>query len=433
MAKLIRSNYASQKQYAHYYSFKEFSHGMWNVDFENQNISDFGYLYYVKNGNKNLVGSCIYEFDYYSFYNDGSSSSQYLCDDRGNQYVFNNGATYKSYNNSGSYRSIDSEKLIHANNLNTLSLNPTSNTIYNNHGNWYSHNITSSIGGGFNITYYPSSHDNIYVYLTNGPLKTSYFTLYDMTDINALAGNATGNPSGALYSNILHAYDMGDCYSYLNNDGSINISIIFNNIGKNSISNEYSIFYGTKTWIYIYSSAGNFRRKKALVQKYNDAYPTTPYEVTYTFDHNDDNIGYNIIGFPLFEWRSTSGAKGYLVNYYNILISDYDVSRAMVTINFDDMSMAVSINGNTCNSGDSYYYSIGTTLNFGVTICDEYVDGYWFIGWYVNGEEISSQQHGDIPEFSLLINNNMTYNVVVDFTVTSAPHPNPNPNPDLWG
>ncbi len=105
----------------------------------------------------------------------------------------------------------------------------------------------------------------------------------------------------------------------------------------------------------------------------------------------------------------------------------------MVTINFDDMSIAVSINGNICNSGDIYYYTVGTTLNFGVTIGDEYVNGYWFIDWYVNGEEISSQQHGDIPEFSLLINNNMTYNVDVGFTVTSAPHPNPNPNPDLWG
>lgn len=423
MAKLLRSNYGGQEHYAHYYNFKEFSHGMWNINWPNQNPNDFGYIYYIQNGSKNLVGTCIYEFDYYSFYNDGASSCKYLGDDRGNQYVFNNSATYKSYNNSGSYRSIDSEKLIHGNNLNTLSLNPTSNTIYNNRGNWYAHNITSSIGGGFNITYYPSSHDNIYVYLTNGPLKTNYFTLYDMTDTDALAGNATGNPSGALYSNILHAYDMGDCYSYLNNDGSIAISIIFNNIGKNSISNEYSIFYGTKTWIYIYSSAGNFRRKKALVQKYNDDYPTTPYEAIYTFDHNDDNIGYNIIGFPLFEWRST-GSKGYLVNYYNILISGYDVSQAMVTINFDDLGMTVSINGNMCNSGDIYYYTLGTTLNFVATLNGDYTGVHVYVYWSVNGEELTDS-NALTTSFSLLVNNNMTYNVTVGLTTSSIEHPRP--------
>ena len=430
MAQLLRIN-GSAGYYAHYYNFRDFSHGMWSNPVENQNPNDFGYIYYFQNGNRYLVGTCIYEFDYYCFYNEGSSSSKYLCDDRGNQYVFNNSATYKSYNNSGSYRSIDSEKLIHTNNLNTLSLNPTSNTIYNNHGNWYSHNITSSIGGGFNITYYPSSNDNIYVYLTNGPLKTNFFTLYDMTNPDVLCGNATGRPSGALYNNILHAYDMGDCYNYRDNsDGSVNISIIFNNIGKNSISNEYSIFYGTKTWIYIYSSAGNFQRKKALVQKYNDDYPTTPYEKVYTLDHYDDNIGYEVIGFPLFEWRSTSGAKGYLVNYYNILISDYDVSRAMVTINFDDLGMTVSINGNMCNSGDIYYYTVGTTLNFVATVNDEFSGGLLYVDWIINGEKLT-ESNEVTSTFSLLVNNNMTYNVAVGLTVTSVPHPNP--NPDLWG
>lgn len=429
MAQLLRIT-GSAKYYAHYYNFREFSHGMWSTTVENQNPNDFGYIYYVQNGSKNLVGTCIYEFDYYCFYNDGGSSSKYLCDDRGNQYTFGTGATYKSYNNSGSYRSIDSEKLIHGNNLNTLSLNPTSNTIYNNRGNWYAHNITSSIGGGFNITYYPSSHDNVYVYLTNGPLKTSYFTLYDMTNPDVLAGNATGNISGALYSNILHAYDMGDCYSYLNNDGSINISIIFNNIGKNSTSNEYSIFYGTKTWIYIYSSTGNFRRKKALVQKYNDDYPTTPYEVIYTFDHNDDNIGYNIIGFPLFEWRSTTGAKGYLINYYNILISDYDVSRAMVTINFDEVTSNywdISLNGNICNSGDIYYYTLGTTLNFVATQRGEGASNKgWTNYWAVNGEQLTIN-NTLTTTLSLSINNNMTYNVttIFNYTETVKPHPNP--------
>lgn len=425
----------SSEKCIHYYECKFFQHGMWGIDFENQNLKDFGYIYYIQNGSKNLVGSCIYEFDYYSIYNGNISTLEYLCDERGNQYVFNNTtATHPSYNKCGSYRSIDSEKLIH--NYNVLRLNPTSNTIYNNRGNWYGHNITSSIGGGINITYTPSvsGNDNIYVYLTNGNIGTSYFELYSMTDPNDLIGNGNGTKSPALYSNILHAYVIGDSYDYISNDGSVNISIIFNNIAKNPTSNKYSIFYGVNTWVYIYSPAGSFRNKKALVQKYNDDYPTTPYEKVYTLDHYDNNVGYSIIGFPLFEWRST-GSAGYLVNYYNILISNYDVSRAMVTINFDDMFIAVSINGNICNSGDIYYYTVGTTLNFGVTIGDEYVNGYWFIDWYVNGEVISSQQHGDIPEFSLLINNNMTYNVGVGFTVTSAPHPNPNPNPnpDLWG
>lgn len=423
----------SSEKCIHYYECKFFQHGMWGIDFENQNLKDFGYIYYIQNGSKNLVGSCIYEFDYYSIYNGNISTLEYLCDERGNQYVFNKTtATHPSYNKCGSYRSIDSEKLIHNYNFLNLSLNPTSNTIYNNRGNWYGHNITSSIGGGINITYTPSvssGNDDIYVYLTNGNIPTSYFELYGMTDPNDLSGNGQ-----ALYSNILHAYVIGDSYDYLSKDRSANISIIFNNIAKNPTSNKYSIFYGVNTWVYIYSPAGSFRNKKALVQKYNDDYPTTPYEKVYTLDHYDDNVGYSIIGFPLFEWRST-GSGGYLVNYYNILISDYDVSKAMVTINFDDLGMTVSINGNMCNSGDIYYYTLGTTLNFGVTIGDEYVDGYWFIDWYVNGEKISSQQHGDIPEFSLLINNNMTYNVGVGFSVTSAPHPhpNPNPNPDLWG
>lgn len=419
----------SSEKCIHYYERKFFQHGMWGIDFENQNLKDFGYIYYIQNGSKNLVGSCIYEFDYYSIYNGNISTLEYLCDARGNQYVFNKTtATHPSYNKCGSYRSIDSEKLIHNNNFLNLNLNPTSDPIYNNRGNWYGHNITSSIGGGINITYTPSvssGTDDIYVYLTNGNIPTSYFELYSGTDPDELSGNGQ-----ALYSNILHAYVIGDSYDYLSKDRSANISIIFNNIAKNPTSNKYSIFYGVNTWVYIYSPAGSFRNKKALVQKYNDDYQTRPYEKVYTLDHYDNNVGYSIIGFPMFEWRNT-GSGGYLVNYYNILISNYDVSQAMVTINFADLSMTVSINGNMCNSGDIYYYTLGTTLNFGVTIGDEYVDGYWFIDWYVNGEVISSQQHGDIPEFSLLINNNMTYNVGVGFTVSSAPHPNP--NPDLWG
>lgn len=420
----------SSEKCIHYYECKFFQHGMWGIDFENQNLKDFGYIYYIQNGSKNLVGSCIYEFDYYSIYNGNISTLEYLCDERGNQYVFNKTtATHPSYNKCGSYRSIDSEKLIHNNNFLNLNLNPTSNPIYNNRGNWYGHNITSSIGGGINITYTPSvssGNDNIYVYLTNGNIPTSYFELYSGTDPDELSGNGQ-----ALYSNILHAYVIGDSYDYLSKDRSANISIIFNNIAKNPTSNKYSIFYGVNTWVYIYSPAGSFRNKKALVQKYNDDYQTRPYEKVYTLDHYDNNVGYSIIGFPMFEWRNT-GSGGYLVNYYNILISDYDVSRAMVTINFDDLGMTVSINGNMCNSGDIYYYTLGTTLNFVATVNDEFAGGRLYVDWIVNGEMLT-ESHEVTSTFSLLVNNNMTYNVAVDLTVSSAPHPNPNPNPDLWG
>ena len=420
----------SSEKCIHYYERKFFQHGMLGIDFENQNLKDFGYIYYIQNGSKNLVGSCIYEFDYYSIYNGIISTLEYLCDERGNQYVFNKTtATHPSYNKCGSYRSIDSEKLIHNDNFLNLNLNPTSDPIYNNRGNWYGHNITSSIGGGINITYTPSvssGNDNIYVYLTNGNIPTSYFELYSMTDPDELSGNGQ-----ALYSNILHAYVIGNSYDYLSKDRSANISIIFNNIAKNPTSNKYSIFYGFNTWVYIYSPAGSFRNKKALVQKYNDDYPTTPYEKVYTLDHYDNNVGYSIIGFPLFEWRST-GSGGYLVNYYNILISNYDVSQAMVTINFDDLHMTVSINGNMCNSGDIYYYTLGTTLNFVATVNDEFSGGLLYVDWIVNGEQLT-ESNEVTSTFSLRVNNNMTYNVAVGFTVSSAPHPHPNPNPDLWG
>lgn len=420
----------SSKKCIHYYEHKFFQHGMWGIDFENQNLKDFGYIYYIQNGSKNLVGSCIYEFDYYSIYNGNISTLEYLCDERGNQYVFNKTtATHPSYNKCGSYRSIDSKKLIHNDNFLNLNLNPTSDPIYNNRGNWYGHNITSSIGGGINITYTPSvssGNDDIYVYLTNGNIPTSYFELYSGTDPDELSGNGQ-----ALYSNILHAYVIGNSYDYLSKDRSANISIIFNNIRKNPTSNKYSIFYGFNTWVYIYSPAGSFQHKKALVQKYNDDYQTRPYEKVYTLDHYDNNVGYSIIGFPLFEWRST-GSGGYLVNYYNILISNYDVSQAMVTINFDDLHMTVSINGNMCNSGDIYYYTLGTTLNFVATVNDEFSGGLLYVDWIINGEKLT-ESNEVTSTFSLLVNNNMTYNVAVGFNVTSAPHPHPNPNPDLWG
>ena len=119
-------------------------------------------------------------------------------------------------------------------------------------------------------------------------------------------------------------------------------------------------------------------------------------------------------------------------NIREILISDYDVSRAMVTINFDDLGMTVSINGNMCNSGDIYYYTLGTTLNFVATVNDEFSGGLLYVDWIINGENLT-ESNEVTSTFSLLVNNNMTYNVAVGLTVTSHPHPNPNPNPDLWG
>ena len=70
MGKLITSS----EKCIHYYERKFFQHGMWGIDFENQNLKDFGYIYYIQNGSKNLVGSCIYEFDYYSIYNGNIST-----------------------------------------------------------------------------------------------------------------------------------------------------------------------------------------------------------------------------------------------------------------------------------------------------------------------------------------------------------------------
>lgn len=65
-------------------------------------------------------------------------------------------------------------------------------------------------GGGFNLTYWPSSfNDNIYVYLTNNGLYPDYFDSYDMTDPYILGGGTSGN-SIALENNILHMYSMGN-------------------------------------------------------------------------------------------------------------------------------------------------------------------------------------------------------------------------------
>lgn len=331
MPKLIKHLY--DDHYIHFGENVFFDHGMWGSDFENQNPNDFGFLYYVKNGSKTLVGSCIYEFDYLSEFDSSNDSIKYLCDFLGNQYKygyegtgFGYSASYKEY---GSYYLMDSEKLIHENDYQYISVDPFSNNsrnwLDNNSGNWVGAQDSSAYGGGVYLSYKPSSpyHDNIYVYLTNGPLRTNHFTMYDMTDDLVLAGYSSSraaSDSKALMNNILHAYDMGDCYNYRNNSGYVTIQIIFNNIGMNSTSGEYSIFYGLNTWIYIYSSSGKFHGKKANVQKYNSYNRDEPIQSTHTFSqyNTDDNIGYDVIGFPIIEYYS-GGA--WVTNYYNISIS----------------------------------------------------------------------------------------------------------------
>ena len=313
MEQLIRSNYGNQEHYAHYYNFKEFSHGAFSTAIKNQNPGDFGFIYYVTNGAyAGIVTSAIYECDYYSEIDDHYIN--YLCDENGYQYNVN------KYTND-KYIKFDSEKLIREDDYMYIDLKPF-NSIYNNYGAWKEDaSSPDDFGGGVRLRYMPRpslTHDNIYVYLSNNYVNTGMFdpdSSVDMTDPNVLNGNAWGEPF-AVTEEILHAYDMGDCYNYLNNDGSVTVEIFFNKIGKHPETNEYSIFYGVNTWIYIYSSAGNFRGKRARVRNYNYYNQTTPIETTYTFERVTSNAGYNVIGFPIFTWKDGS----YIVNYYDIYI-----------------------------------------------------------------------------------------------------------------
>ena len=317
MGQLLKSS----KKCMHYDDHPTFSHGMRDNSISNQNPDDFGFLYFLKIGKigttKTLKGTCIYDFDKFSSYR--GYDVDYLCDERGTQYSFGIGEPYKSYGSYGSYKLLDSEKLIHDDDFSYCYTHKT--VSKNDYGNWsYGKRYGGTYGGGIFITYTPSlsTHDIIYVYLTNGPLRTNYFTLYDMTDPDVLSGTATGHYSGAASNNILHVYDMGDCYNYLSDGGFVDIAILFNKIGKHSTSNKYSIFYGYSTWIYIYSLAGNFRGKIASVKKYNYDNQSTPIQTSYVFDHTDNNIGYNIIGLPMFDLDPN---KAYMPNYYDITIS----------------------------------------------------------------------------------------------------------------
>lgn len=277
----------------------------------NQNPNDFGFLYYYQSGGYSAIaGTCIYDFDKYSNYNKRDGIIDYLWDDYGNQYDFS----------SGSYRSVGSNKLIHESDYKSINLNPTStgsvSRIDNNCSNWPKKGgSANSFGGGVNLTYRPTSSDHIYIYLTNGPLSIGDFDHYDMTDPYVLGGD-TGN-SVALQNNILRVYSTGNTMDYRNTNREVSIHIPFNCIGRSSDSGYYSIFYGLNTWLYLYSSKSHFQGKKARVITFNSHTPGGA-TALYSFGAMTNNIGYNVIGFPIFK---KGDAGSYMVNYYLINVS----------------------------------------------------------------------------------------------------------------
>ena len=121
----------------------------------------------------------------------------------------------------------------------------------------------------------------------------------------------------------------------------------------------------------------------------------------------------------------------------NAVTKGSDTSMARVTVNFDSANTgidSVSINGNTCNSGDVNYYRVGTVLDFIATVDAEYTDSYWFATWEVNkvseNTSYTYQSAAGSGKFSLIVNATDNITVTVSFSVTSAPHPNPDPG--LW-
>lgn len=114
----------------------------------------------------------------------------------------------------------------------------------------------------------------------------------------------------------------------------------------------------------------------------------------------------------------------------NAVTKGSDGSMAMVTINFDGTDItAVSINGNTCNSGDVNYYRVGTVLDFVATASDAYTSSNWHATWEVNTlEENTSYTYSSAErsgKFSLLVGATNDITVNVGLGVTSTPHPNP--------
>ena len=304
MGKLLKNN---SKKCERYNERATFNHNMGTPYVMNQNSNAFGFLYYYKSGGYSQInGTLIYDFDKYSEYNGRAGVINYLCDNYGNQYNFS----------SGSYRSVGGKKLIHESDYKGISLNPTSN-ILNNCGSWPKiDGSANSWGGGVNLNYRPNSSDYIYIYLTNGPVNNiEIFDHYDMTDPYYLAGDP-GN-SIALQNNILHVYSTDNTHNNRNTNGGVNIHIPFNNIGRNSASGYYSIFYGLNTWLYLYSPAHNFQGKTAQVITFNNQKPGGVTS-TYRFGAMTNNIGINVIGFPIISYLS---AGTYLVNYYLIQVS----------------------------------------------------------------------------------------------------------------
>lgn len=301
MGQLLKNN---SKKCERYNERPTFNHKIGSPYVMNQNPNDFGFLYYNKSDGYSLIGeTCVYDFDKYSEYDYIRGTITYLCDNYGNQYDFS----------SGSYRSVGSKKLIHESDYKSISLNPTSN-ILNNCGGWPKiDGYADSWGGGVNLNYRPNSSDYIYIYLTNGPVNNiEIFDHYDMTDPYYLAGDP-GN-SIALQNNILHVYSTDNTNNNRNTNENVSIHIPFNNIGHNSRTNHYSIFYGLNTWLYLYSSAHNFQGRNAQVIRFNDSNPAGA-TANYKFGAMTNNIGNNVIGFPIVGYW-TSGS--YMVNYYLI-------------------------------------------------------------------------------------------------------------------
>ena len=136
-----------------------------------------------------------------------------------------------------------------------------------------------------------------------------------MTDPYVLGGDR--GDSVALRFDILRVYSTENTNNYRNNDGEVIIHIPFNCIGRSSESGYYSIFYGVNTWLYLYSSASHFKGKKAQVITFNSHRPTGVISI-YSFGAMTNNIGDNVIGFPIF---NKGDAGSYMVNYYTINVS----------------------------------------------------------------------------------------------------------------
>ena len=122
----------------------------------------------------------------------------------------------------------------------------------------------------------------------------------------------------------------------------------------------------------------------------------------------------------------------------NAVTKGSDGSMAKVTINFDGTDItAVSINGNTCNSGDVNYYRVGTVLDFVATASDAYTGSNWFATWEVNkvseNTSYTYQSEAGSGKFSLIVNATDDITVTVSFSVTSTPHPNPGVSGPEWG